>query len=578
MTWLTLSLVLPWVALVVLVQPAGRRLLPVILPLAAAPAALGAWLAPDEGLTVPGLLLGAEFALDGDNRGFLAFTGLLWLAAGAFAPGYLAHDPRRRSYAVFHLLTLSGNLGLVLARDVPSFYTAFALMTFAAYGLVIHQRTAESRRAARIYLVMAVIGEALLLWALFLAIAAADSWQLKELRAAVAAAPERNLIMFLGCFGFGVKAGLLPMHFWLPLAHPVAPTPASAVLSGAMVKAGLIGWWYLLPFGAVDAPLWSGALIALGLLAAFFGVFVGLTQSNPKATLAYSTISQMGVMTAGLGAALHEAGAAPAALAAVGLYAFNHALAKGALFLGVGVSGALRGTSAGRRRGFVMVMSLPAFALAGAPLLAGATAKDALKYAVTGAAGPAGVWLGVVLSLSAAATSVLLGRFLWLIWRDSGRGERHPVGAVAVIAWILLVVASVAGGTLLMHRFAEEVSGVAPTWDAIWSGAWPILLGVVVLVGLAALAKRTRGLREWRVPAGDGVVAVESTLRWARPRTTRWMAATLGSWQVQRVLEHVARHRPLQRGLNRFERGLQSWEIAGAVILALLVAVWWGLG
>ena len=103
--------------------------------------------------------------------------------------------------------------------------------------------------------------------------------------------------------GFGLKMGLVPLHVWMPLAHPVAPIPASAVLSGIIVKAGVIGLIRFLPL-EVPSPDWGMALVGLGLLTAFYGVLVGLTQPHAKTILAYSTVSQMGVVAAVLGAGM----------------------------------------------------------------------------------------------------------------------------------------------------------------------------------------------------------------------------------------------------------------------------------
>jgi len=211
-------------------------------------------------------------------------------------------------------------------------------MTFAAYGVIVHVGSAPARRAGKVYIIMALLGEALLICALLLATAAAGGTDLRQIPAAVAASPLRNLIIALVLTGFGVKAGAVPLHLWHPLAHPVAPTPASAVLSGGMIKAGLLGWLRFLHLGEVVLPEWGALCIAVGLATASYGVVVGLTQDEPKTVLAYSSVSQMGFMLTGIGIGLSAPVAWPAALSAVLLYALHHGLAKGALFLGVGVS------------------------------------------------------------------------------------------------------------------------------------------------------------------------------------------------------------------------------------------------
>ena len=196
-----------------------------------------------------------------------------------------------------------------------------------------------------------VIGEIALFAAMVLATTATGSTEFDTVRQGLAQADSRDLIILLALIGFGIKVGVLGLHVWLPLAHPVAPTPASAVLSGAMIKAGLLGWLRLLPLGEAALFLWGEAFMILGIAAAFYGVLVGLTQRDPKTLLAYSSISQMGIMTmaVGLGLTAPEAypailflayplafGAGATAWSAMAYLVFSHALAKAAMFLAAG--------------------------------------------------------------------------------------------------------------------------------------------------------------------------------------------------------------------------------------------------
>ena len=142
-----------------------------VAPWAAGPAlALSLHPVPVPPVRVPWLLLDTRVGLDALGQAFLPFTALLWTIAGVYARAYLAHDPRARQFVVFHLLVMSGNLGLVVAHDLVTFYVAFALMTFAAYPLVVHQADAFALRAGRVYIVMAVLGETMLLLGFILAL------------------------------------------------------------------------------------------------------------------------------------------------------------------------------------------------------------------------------------------------------------------------------------------------------------------------------------------------------------------------------------------------------------------------
>ncbi len=275
---LVLSLVVIWpllLAVAIAFRVAHSAAL-MLAPWAALPAfTLAVFTPPSASLHLPGFLLGTELSLmDDTGRLFLLFTALLWWLSGMYARAYLSDQTGRSRFFVYFLLSMTGNLGLILAQDLTSFYLFFALMSFASYGLVVHQRSLEALHAGRIYIILVVIGEIALFAAMVFATAATGSTEFGTVRHGLAQAGSRDLVMFLAFMGFGIKAGVLGLHVWLPLAHPVAPTPASAVLSGAMIKAGLLGWLRLLPLGETALLQWGESFMLLGLAAAFYGVIV----------------------------------------------------------------------------------------------------------------------------------------------------------------------------------------------------------------------------------------------------------------------------------------------------------------
>jgi formate hydrogenlyase subunit 3/multisubunit Na+/H+ antiporter MnhD subunit len=320
-TWLLIAtLLLPASMALACISASARARMPDLLVLAPLPALAAALFA----LGSPPLVLDAEdlrFTLDltPASAMLLGATSLLWSLAGAYAASYLREDAGKGRFAVSWLLTLTGSLGVFLAADLATFYLMFALVSLAAYGLVVQDGTARARRAGVIYLVLAVLGEICLLLAFALMHSATpgDSLAIHDVVAALPAAPGRHLIVTLLILGFGLKAGLVP----------AAPMPASAVLSGAIIKAGIIGLIRFLPFGE-SLPGWGEALTVIGLFTAFYGVAIGITQSNPKTVLAYSSVSQMGVTAAVLGLALAAGNVGWPQLAA--FYAVHHVLAKGA--------------------------------------------------------------------------------------------------------------------------------------------------------------------------------------------------------------------------------------------------------
>lgn len=250
-----------------------RRGASIAAPLAVLPALVLALTGPGATLELDWLLLGTTLRLDELTRPLTLLTALLYGAALAAVAWLRADDrePRDAVLSAFLLASYTGNSQVLLAADTVGFYLGFTLMSFSAAGLVIHRRTAAAHRATVIYLVMSVISETSLLAALLLTVHAGGSL-LDDAPAAITASGHTGLILALLLIGFGIKAGTILLHVWLPLAHPAAPPAASAVLSGAMVKAGLVGWLRFLPMGATESdPVTAAAwvLLALSLAGAF---------------------------------------------------------------------------------------------------------------------------------------------------------------------------------------------------------------------------------------------------------------------------------------------------------------------
>jgi len=505
--------------------------------------------------------------LDAVGRVFLGFTSVLWLVSGWYARGYLAKDANPARFHLLFLLAMAGNFTLILAGDVPTFYTAFALMGLASAGLVFHRGDAEAERAGRVYLALAMLGEVLILSGLVFLVVAGGTTQIAELHRGLFSRPALLLLLV----GFGIKAGALTLHFWLPLAHPAAPVPASAVLSGAMIKAGLLGWIRFLPLGDATMPGCGYTFISAGLGAAFLGTLVGVAQTNAKTVLAYSSISQMGIIMTGLGIGAVRPETWPAMQTAVLIYATHHALAKGALFLGIGPAHAAR--TRWQQIEVRVGLLLPALALAGAPFTSGALAKTALKANVGFLPAGWALALGLLLPLAAAGTTLKMARFLWLSWPPPGhaaeearRGLRAP--------WMLLVGATLVGVWLLPGTLEVLPRKLSP--DKLWDALWPLLLGGA-LAALGAWLRRwfPRDLSRW-LPAGDLGVPLERLLaRWqfvapiearsrgedepghdesSGPEASRW------SMLLGRAGGEIV----------RFEAHLRSWPVAGALWLLLM--------
>lgn len=559
---LVAAILLPLVLAALMPAHATRTAALAVAPWAPLPAlGLALFGTPGVTLDVPWLLLDARFGLDTTARIFLFFTAALWLCAGIYARAYLAADPRRARFSGFFLLTLAGNLGLILAQDVASFYLFFALMTFSAYGLVVHDGSAAARRAGRVYLVMAVLGEALLVMGFLLLVHAAGTLDIARAAAALSTAAARDTIVVLLLAGFGVKAGAVLLHLWLPLAHPVAPTPASAVLSGAIIKAGLLGWLRFLPLGMVALPDLGAFVIVAGLIAAFYGVAIGVTERDVKVVLAYSSISQMGLMAVGVGAGLLAPQAWAVLLPAVTLYALHHAFAKGLLFFGVGMVA----RAGGVRPWMLFGQLLPALGLAGAPLTSGALAKTHLKDALAMLPAPWPDWLAWLLPLAAVGTSVLMIRFLFVT-----AATRAPMRAVAPglwLSWGLLWLLWLLGFALLAHTATwpvlQDLLARALTPTGLWAGLWPLAAGAFVVALVMLPLSRHASARVPPVPPGDLLLPIERALRWlgaTAPRIPAFAAPRLAPAFTSR----------LPVAVTRIEAWLRSWSVAGVALLVLL--------
>jgi formate hydrogenlyase subunit 3/multisubunit Na+/H+ antiporter MnhD subunit len=462
-------------------------------------------------LRVPGLFTSMALGVDGVGRAFLLLTALLWSIVGVHAHGYMQHDDRRARFVGFLLATGTGNIGLTIAQDALSFYLFFAVMTFAGYGLVVHDRSAAALRAGRVYIIMAVLGESLLLVGLFAIAALATDAAFARVPEAYVALHNPELIAAALVVGFGVKAGLLPVHLWLPLAHPVAPTPASALLSGAMIKAGVLGWLRFLPLGDMAFPGLGTTMLTLGIGATIYGALVGVTQTDTKTVLAYSSISQMGFMAAGVGAMMLVPAAAPLLTFAVAVYALHHAVAKAALFLSVGIVPP-RWTR--RNLPWILLTLLPALSLAGAPLTSGALAKVALKDALGGLPEPWPARIDLLLAIAAVGTTLLMARYITTL-PEPKRAARANV----VVPWLLLVSSSVLAAVwlpLALAPLGELPLATSPAYIA--AALWPVTLGVLIVLGALLLRRRFEIPALRTVPAGDIIAIVERAVVVTRNR------------------------------------------------------------
>ena len=277
--------------------------------------------------------------MDGFSRLFLAIASIGYLAAAVFAFRYLEHGGNETSFFSFFLLSLGALAGMDLSKNLITMYLCFELLTLLSMPLVLHDRTQESIKAALKYLFYSIAGAFLGLCAIFFLARFSVSLDFVaggNLDPAKTAGHETLLqvVIFLGVIGFGAKAGLYPLHGWLPTAHPVAPAPASAILSGIIAKAGVLAILRLIYF-CVGTDFLAGtwvqtAWLSLSLLTVFMGSMMAYREKVLKKRLAYSTVSQISYILTGL-FLLH-----PEALLGALLHTVFHATIKVCLFLSAG--------------------------------------------------------------------------------------------------------------------------------------------------------------------------------------------------------------------------------------------------
>jgi hydrogenase-4 component B len=310
---------------------------------AAAAHLLGA--APPLSLTLPlGIpWLGAHFRLDALSAFFLIVVDLGAASASVFALGYGEHESAPQRVLPFYPAFLAGMSLVVLADDAYTFLFSWEFMSLTSWALVVsHPRVPDNVRAGYVYLIMASFGTLALLLGFGLLAGPAGLYTFDAMRAAHPSATLGALAMMLALIGAGSKAGIVPLHVWLPLAHPAAPSHVSALMSGVMTKVAVYGF-VRIAFELAGAPAWwwSIVVLAIGGITTVMGVLYALMQHDLKRLLAYHTVENIGIIFIGLGLALAfevygmAFGAALAFTAAL-LHVFNHSLFKSLLFFGAG--------------------------------------------------------------------------------------------------------------------------------------------------------------------------------------------------------------------------------------------------
>jgi len=504
---------------------------------------------PTERAVLPLGLPGLPFHVRRDalTSVFLALLGGAATGISVFSTGYF----RKGEGALPGLLCLQyhvflASMGLVmLADDAYAFMVAWETMALASYFLVTTQhRLAEIRAAGFLYLLIAHVGAIAIL--LSFGVMQGGSWQFTfdAMRAAHLSPGWATAAFALALFGFGAKAGLVPLHVWLPEAHPAAPSPVSALMSGVMLKTAVYGMLRV-GFDLLGTLQWWWGLVALslGLISAFYGVIFAAVQTDMKRLLAWSSIENIGVIFTGLGLTIVFSGVGMGTLAAVALIAtlyhcLNHAFMKSALFLGTGaVLHATGERNLGRLGGLIHRMPWVAWltlvgvlAIAGLPPLNGFVSEWLLLQAFLFAGDVPQTFVNMLLPVGAAVVALctalagyVMVKFFGVIFlgqpREPALAGARDAGIVERLGLLWLALGCVALGLFpvqvieQLDHVTRELLHLAPGhWSSNWwllapsaarhAAYGPLVLFAVTLAVVVIAVITVRALYRRRVQRG----------------------------------------------------------------------------
>ena len=446
----------------------------------------------------------------------------MWSVSLLFSKEYFAHYSHKVRYYGFMLLTMFATLEVFLAKDLFTMFIFFEVMSLSSYVWVVQEETEEALKVGVTYLTIAVIGGMVMLMGLFLLNHALGTLQIDKLYQAVQSVwSEKSgqiyTAGFLMLFGFGAKAGMFPLHFWLPKAHPVAPAPASALLSGILTKCGILGILVLTAQVFVHDLTWGSVILTLGVLGMVLGAVLAVFSVNLKRTLACSSVSQIGFILVGVGMQCFLGEENALAVRGTFLHMVNHSLIKLLLFNLAGVVymnthaldlNTVRGF--GRKKPFLMITFLMgALGIGGMPLLNGYVSKTLLHESI----------VEYIVHLTAHGHSALLFQAIEWIFLFSGGltvaymlklfvcifVEKHPekqeqydakTNYMSVLSKLVLGISAVilpimgAFPGMTMNKMADAVMGFlrsGPLHHEVHYFAWVNLKGGLISIGIGIL-------------------------------------------------------------------------------------------
>lgn len=422
--------------------------------------------------------------LDSLSALFSLFCAFVWLAAGFYMFVYMQHEEQPAPFYVNYLLTLGATQGIFLAGNFIVLLVFFEVMSKTSGSWVSFYKTTEAEHAGDLYHKLSLAAAVFMALAVILLVVAGVNPQVGTAALNSSAGLPFSLAVFFLIVAFGTKAGMFPLHIWLPKAHPVAPTPASALLSGILIKTGaygLIRTGQLANWGQSGLVPWAGILlVVLGSITMLLGVCLALLQGHAKRLLAYHSVSQMGYIILGIGAALFLGEHGTLGIAGAAFHSLNHALFKSALFFGVGMIILATGEADLYKLGGLwkefpltgLMMLIAAFGITGVPGLNGYASKTILHHAILEAAHtghPIMVWAERIFTVVGVGTAASFVKLIGLTF--FGR-QKTPVNShggenkLVLLAMLMLSVAMLFIGTMPGRALTLFISPAAQAGGA----------------------------------------------------------------------------------------------------------------
>lgn len=465
--------------------------------------------------TIPAICgFGLHMRMDGLRLIYALIAAFMWAMATLFSGEYCLHHRHVCRYYLFLLWTLGATMGVFLSADLMTTFIFFEIMSFTSYVWVAQEENAPALRAAETYLGVAVLGGLVMLMGIFLLYHELGTLEIARLTAAAADCESRHVLYAAGvCMltGFAAKAGAFPLHIWLPKAHPVAPAPASALLSGILTKTGIYGVLILSCHLFLHDGVWGMLILALGVITMVLGAALAVFSLDLKRTLACSSMSQIGFILVGIGMQGLLGEENSLAVHGTLLHMVNHSLIKLVLFMAAGVIymntheldlNEVRGY--GRKKPLLKGIFLTgALAIGGVPLFAGYISKTLLHESIVEYGG-GGLFTAVewLFLISGGLTLAYMTKLFVAIFveknADAGRqasyDEKRPymnrvTGFALTVSAVILLFWGLAPGLTMdpVSRLGQGFMQLTQFGEKVAYFSWGNLVGALVSIGIGTI-------------------------------------------------------------------------------------------